>query len=110
MSPDDIKKLRRELRCSPRELADSLAVDFDTVVAWEHEQLFPTKQYIDKMEELRAKGPEAVARNRRRATALATPMQALADPELWRLFRKLLAHEELRKAALELAERYDDPE
>jgi DNA-binding XRE family transcriptional regulator len=107
MTPDEIRQLRRELRCTPRELADSIAVEFETIIAWEHEQAFPTKQSIDRMEELRRKGPDAVVRTRRKLAT--TPLEALDDPETWRLFRKLLAHPELRKAALALAERYDDP-
>ena len=34
---------------------------------------------------------------------------ALADPDLWRLLRKLIAHQELRTAVAKLAEAYDDP-
>ncbi len=60
------------------------------------------------MEELRAKGPSAVPRKRRKG-APASPLHALADPELWRLVRKLLAHPELRSAAQKLAESYLDP-
>ena len=36
-------------------------------------------------------------------------MQALAMPELWMLVRKLVAHPELRAAAMKLAESYPDP-
>jgi hypothetical protein len=60
------------------------------------------------MAELGRKGPSAVPRKRKRPAA-ASPMAALADAETWRLFRKLLAHPDLRAAALELASRYTDP-
>jgi hypothetical protein len=36
-------------------------------------------------------------------------MGVLADPELWRVVRKLLAHAELRKRVTELAAGYSDP-
>jgi transcriptional regulator with XRE-family HTH domain len=108
MSPEDIKALRQALGCTARELAAALAVEPDIVLSWERADLFPTKRNVEKMEELRAKGPSAVPRKRRKS-APASPVQALADPELWRLFRKLLSHPELRSAAQKLAETYPDP-
>ncbi|WP_044964518.1 helix-turn-helix transcriptional regulator [Sorangium sp. So ce281] len=108
MAPEDIKKLRQELGCTARELAGALGIEQETVLAWEHGDLFPTKRFVGMMEELRRKGPEAIPRKKRRQVA-ASPLQVLADPELWRLFRKLLAHPELRSAATKLAEAYPDP-
>jgi transcriptional regulator with XRE-family HTH domain len=108
MSPDDVKALRKELGCTARDLAAVLAVEPDTVFAWERGDLFPTKHYVDRMAGLRAKGPSAVPRKRRKGAA-ASPMQALADPALWQLVRKLLVHAELRAAADKLAETYPDP-
>jgi hypothetical protein len=105
MSPEDIKALRRELSCTARELAAALEVDADTVLAWERSDLFPTKRHIGMMDELRRKGPAAVPRKRKKAAALPP----LADPAFWRLFRKLLAHRDLREAAEALAEAYPDP-
>jgi transcriptional regulator with XRE-family HTH domain len=107
MTPAEIKALRQELRCTARELGDALGLDQETVLAWEREDQFPTKRYVDRMAELRKAGPTAIPRRKRRGAV--TPMQALADPELWRLLRKLLAHAELRDAALKLAAGYDDP-
>lgn len=109
MSPDQIKALRKELGCTARELGAALGVDQQTVLAWEREELFPTKRLCDAMAELRAKGPAAIPRKPRRKGAPQTPMAALADPEVWRLLRKLVAHADLRAAVEELAEGYQDP-
>ncbi|APR81996.1 Hypothetical protein A7982_07345 [Minicystis rosea] len=107
MSPEDIKALRKDLGCTARELATALGIEQQTVLAWERAELFPTKRHCDAMEELRKKGPSAIPKKPRRKAA--TPMQALADPDLWKLIRKLAAHPELRSAAQALAERYADP-
>ena len=56
MNPDEIKALRKELSCSAKELAGALGIDQLTVLAWEKAELFPTKAFIDRMAELRAKG------------------------------------------------------
>jgi transcriptional regulator with XRE-family HTH domain len=108
MSPEEVKALRQELGCTARELAAALDVEPETIAAWERAELFPTKRHVAMMEELRKKGPSAVPRKRRKG-APATPMQALADPGLWRLVRKLLAHPELRTATDKLADAYPDP-
>lgn len=108
MAPEDIKKLREELGCTARELAGALDIEQETVLAWERGDLFPTKRFVERMNELRRKGPEAIPRKKKRATP-ASPLQLLADPELWRLFRKLLSHPELRSSAMKLAESYPDP-
>src|SRR6186713_3548357 len=108
MSPEDIKALRQELGCTARELAAALDLEQETVLAWERGDLFPTKRFVVLMEELRRKGPSAVPRKRRGKGEKASPMHQLADAELWRLFRKLLAHPELRAAAQRLAESYPD--
>ena len=108
MSPDDIKALRRELSCTARELAGALSLEQDTVLAWERAELFPTKHHVGMMEALRARGPSAIPRKRKKGSA-PTPLQALADPSLWLLLRKLLAHPELRASAESLAAAYPDP-
>jgi transcriptional regulator with XRE-family HTH domain len=105
MAPDDIKALRKELACTAKELAAALDVDQATVLAWEKAELFPTKAYIDKMNALRAKGPSAIPRKAK----TADPMQALGDPAVWQLVRKLLVHKKLRDEAAKLAEKYPDP-
>jgi transcriptional regulator with XRE-family HTH domain len=107
MEAEAIKALRRELGCTARELAGALGLEQETVLAWERGDLFPTLQYVERMEELRAAGPAAVPRKKRGAPA--SPLHAMADPELWRLLRKLLAHPALRAAAQKLAEPYEDP-
>lgn len=110
MEADQIKALRQELGCTAKELAAALGIEHETVLAWEQGEQFPTKRFVGMMEELRRKGPSAIPKApKRRRAAPASPMQALADPELWRLVRKLCAHAELRAAAQRLAEAYSDP-
>ncbi len=108
MKPAEITALRKELRCTTHELADALGVTSKTVMAWEADSLFPTKRYIRQMEQLRKVG--SVPRKRRGSTKKQqSPMQALADPSLWLLFRKLIAHLELREQVQKLADGYDEP-
>lgn len=109
MAPEDIKQLRQELGCTARELAAALDLEQETVLAWERGELFPTKRFVTRMEELRKQGPSAIPRKPRRAAAAASPMQVLADPEMWKLVRKLVAHAELRREVTKLAEGYADP-
>ncbi len=109
MTQDDIRALRKQLKCTMQELAATLGVDARTVVAWEDAEMFPTKQFIERMRKLGERGPDAVVRKGRRRTAPPTAMEALGDPELWRLLRKLIAHPELRKRVAEIADDYDDP-
>jgi transcriptional regulator with XRE-family HTH domain len=107
VTPEQIKALRQELSCTARELAGALDLEQDVVLAWEKGELFPTKRYVDLMEELRQKGPSAIPRKKRGAPQ--TPLHALADPELWKLLRKLIAHPALRASVAKLADAYDDP-
>jgi transcriptional regulator with XRE-family HTH domain len=110
MTGEQIKALRAELGCTARELATALGVGQDDVLAWERGDRFATKRHVDAMAKLRAAGPGAVPRKPRKGAPVATsPMKGLADPELWRLLRKLLAHTELRAAVDELAASYADP-
>jgi transcriptional regulator with XRE-family HTH domain len=102
----DVKALRRDLGCTAKELAFALGTDQATVLAWEKEDLFPTKAFVDRMTELRAKGPGAVPR---KAKAGAEPMAALADPIVWELLRKIAAHKKLRDDVAKLADGYPDP-
>ncbi len=106
MTPEEIKALRRELACTAKELAGALDLEQATVLAWERGELFPTKRYVDRMEELRKKGPGAVPR---KAKGTANPVQALADPLVWELVRKLAAHKKLRDEVAKLASAYPDP-
>jgi transcriptional regulator with XRE-family HTH domain len=105
MSPDALKALRKELGCTARELAMALELEQATVLAWERGDLFPTKKYVDKMEELRAKGPGAVPKKMKGDD----PMKALTDPQVWLLLRKIAAHKKLRDQVAKLAATYPDP-
>ena len=107
MAPEDIKALREELSCTARELAAALGLEQDAVLAWERGELFPTKRLVGQMEALRTRGPAAIPR-KKKATP-ASPHAMLADPTLWKLLRKLIAHADLRAAVGKLAEPYSDP-
>jgi transcriptional regulator with XRE-family HTH domain len=103
---DEVKALRKELGCTAKELAAVLGIDQATVLAWEKADLFPTKAHVDQMNGLKARGPGAVPR---KAKAGADPVRALADPQVWELFRKIVAHKRLRDDVARLAEKYPDP-
>lgn len=107
MTPDEIKELRRALKCTAKELAGALEIEQAEVLAWEKGDLFPTKRHVAAMEALRSKGPDAIPRKRKGKPS--SPIEALADPELWALVRKLAAHPKLFEDARKLADAYDDP-
>lgn len=107
MSPDDIKALRAELKCTARELAGALGIEQSTVLSWESGELFPTKKHCDQMEALRAKGPSAIPRKAKGAQV--SPMKVMTDAGFWELFRKLAAHKKLRDEVTKLAAGYPDP-
>jgi transcriptional regulator with XRE-family HTH domain len=109
VTPEDIKALRKELACTAKELAGALDLDQATVLAWERGEKFPTKQYVDRMNALRSGGPGAVPRKSAKGAKEATPMKVLADPALWGLVRKIVAHKALRDAVMRLAADYSDP-
>lgn len=106
MTPEDLKALRKTLSCTAKELATALGIEQATVMAWEKGELFPTKQWIDKMTALREKGPSAIPR---KSKTSASPMQVLSDPGLWEIVRKLVAHKKLRDEVSKLASGYTDP-
>jgi transcriptional regulator with XRE-family HTH domain len=106
VTPDEIKALRKDLACTAKELAAALGIEQATVLAWEKAELFPTKAFVDRMNELRAQGPSAIPR---KARAGDSPMKSLADPQVWELLRKIAAHKKLRDAVAKLAEAYSDP-
>lgn len=105
MTPDEIKTLRKDLSCTAKELAQALGIEQATVLAWEKGDLFPTKAFVDKMADLRARGPAAIPKKSKGAD----PMKVLADPALWELVRKLAAHKKLRDEVAKLASGYSDP-
>jgi transcriptional regulator with XRE-family HTH domain len=106
VTPEQIKQLRKELSCTAKELAGALELEQSTVLAWEKGDLFPTKQYVDKMEGLRLKGPGAIPK---KSKGNVDPMKALRDPGVWELLRKLAAHKRLRDEVTKLAASYSDP-
>lgn len=107
MTPDQLRQLRKELSCTAKELAAALDLEQATVMGWEKGELFPTKHVIAKMEALRAKGPSAIVRKARGPSV--EPMTALAEPQLWELLRKLIAHKALREQVAKMAADYKDP-
>jgi len=107
LSPDEIKGLRESLGCTTRELGDALGVDQKTILEWENGNLFPTKKHVDRMLALKEKGPGAVPKKARGAAP--SPLRVLADPTLWAIVRKLVAHKKLRDEVSKLASSYPDP-
>jgi DNA-binding XRE family transcriptional regulator len=107
VTPDQIKQLRNELACTARELGEAIGVEQKTVLEWEAGQRFPTKRHVQALLSLRDKGPSAV-RRRTRGSAPG-PLEVLADPNLWALLRKLLAHKQLRDDVLRMASSYSEP-
>ena len=105
MTPDEIKALRKELSCTAKELGAALALEQSEVLAWEKGERFPTKQFVDKMNALRVKGPGAIPKKSKGAD----PIKVLADPLVWELFRKIAAHKKLRDEVTKLAVGYPDP-
>jgi transcriptional regulator with XRE-family HTH domain len=105
VTPDDIKALRKDLACTAKELAQALGIEQATVLAWEKGDLFPTKAFIEKMAALRSRGPAAIPKKARGDG----PMKVLADPALWELVRKIVAHKKLRDEVTKLASTYSDP-
>lgn len=106
MTGDEIKALRRTLDVTARKLGAALGVDQATVLAWEREELFPTKKHVDAMRAMLEKGAGAEPAQAKPAPAL---FAALSDPAVWLLFRKILANSELRAEVEKLAARYADP-
>jgi DNA-binding transcriptional regulator YiaG len=106
MTPEEIKALRKDLACTAKELAGALGLDQATVLAWESAERFPTRAHVEKMAELRAKGPGAIPR---KAKGAADPMKSLADPQVWELLRKISAHKKLRDEVAKIADKYTDP-
>ncbi len=107
MLPEEIKALRSELKCTAKELAGALALEQKVVMAWEAGELFPTKKHVDMMQALRAKGPSAIPKKPKGKEP--PPLAVLADPALWTVLRKLLAHRKLRDEVVKLAADYVDP-
>jgi transcriptional regulator with XRE-family HTH domain len=105
VTPEEVKRARTALACTTRELAAALGVEASTVAGWERGDLFPTKKYVDELARLVAAGPSAVPKKAKGPD----PLDALRDPDVWSLLRKILAHPKLRAAVAKIAEKYEDP-
>jgi transcriptional regulator with XRE-family HTH domain len=108
VTADEIKALRKQLKCTASELAAALAVDRQLITAWERGDGFPTKRHVTKLRALSAAGPEAMAWQPRRREVEAMAKQLLADPELAQIFETLLACVELRQRVARLVAEYDE--
>ena len=110
MSPDELRKIREELKCTARELAATLGIDSTEVVAWEQGERFPTKKNVADIAKLRLMGSGAILRKaKRRGNAPLKGSARMADPSFWQLVRKLIEHPELFDKVLQMAELYSDP-
>lgn len=105
MSPDELKQARKTLSCSVKELAAALEVAPATIVAWERGDEFPTKRYVEHVERLVAAGSASLPRKAKGSD----PLEALRDPQVWMIIRKVLAHPRLRAAVEKLCDEYDEP-
>lgn len=109
VTPEQIKGLRSDLRCTARELATTLGLTVAEVQAWESGEQFPTKHWVERMGALRAKGPDAIVRKAKAGAREVSPMAQLANPEIWEVVRKMLAHRKLLAEVTKLAASYKDP-
>lgn len=112
MLADDVKALRSELKLTVRALAEHLGVEIKELLSWEAGERFPTKRHVSLMEALRNRkdvSPNSLPARAGASDKSAAPLAALADPELWRVVRKLVAHPDLLAETAALAARYEDP-
>lgn len=105
MTPEELKKARATLKCTAKELALALGEQPSTIAAWERGDEFPTKRSVDAIAALLEKGGDAIPKKSKGGD----PFDALRDPDLWELVRKLVAHPKLRAECGKLAEKYDEP-
>jgi transcriptional regulator with XRE-family HTH domain len=104
LAPEEIKRLRKDLKLTARRLAARLGVDEKLIFAWESGERFPTKRHCEAMAALRApSAPPRASRSSKHRVA------RLADPDLWVIVRKLTASPELFEAVRKLAAAYPDP-
>ena len=109
MSPEDVKALRKELNCTAKELATALKAEPEDIWAWEAGERFPTKRFVMKMQAMKKRRSIEAKKPALAPPDSDGPYARLADPEFWRLVRKLTRHDELWAATLKLAAKYDDP-
>ncbi len=105
MTPEEIKAARVKLKCTAKELAAALDVTPATIGGWERGELFPTKQYVEAIAKFVAEGAASIPKKAKGAD----PLDALRDPDVWLLVRKLLAYPKLRAEIAKVAEKYDEP-
>jgi transcriptional regulator with XRE-family HTH domain len=110
MLPEEIQKLRKELACTARELAEALGLDQKEVMSWEAGETFPTKRLVSAMLALKAKGPSAIPRKARgKAAPKVVGTARLREPAFWTLVHKLVEHPDFFAEVQKLAEKYPDP-
>ena len=110
MSPSEIRELCVDLKCTARELAATLGIDFGEVAAWEQGERFPTKKDISDLAKLRLLGPAAITRKpKRQVSATLRGTARLADPALWQIVLKLTEHPDFFEKVRQLAENYTLP-
>jgi len=105
---EQIVALRKEIGCTRKQLAAELRVTPELVTDWELGRRFATRRVVRQLARLRERRQPAVAPGRSGQAGSAEPLQALLEPELWQLLRKLLAYPELRRRASALADEYED--
>ena len=105
MTPEQLKEARVSLKCTAKELAAALDVEGSTIAAWERGDAFPTKRNVERIAALLASGPSSIPRKAKGQD----PVEALHDPDVWMLIRKLLVHPKLRAECTKSAAKYDDP-
>ena len=106
MDKERIADLRKQLQCTQRELADTLGIEAMTVQAWESGIQFPTKKIVQALLSLGNEGPSAIKRRAKRSAPVRTGLEALDDPRLWSLVKRLVEHPELLERVIRLAEEY----
>jgi transcriptional regulator with XRE-family HTH domain len=104
MKPEEVKAARTSLKCTIKEFASVLELEPSTITAWERGEEFPTKKYVSQIEALVAQGPNAIPKKAKGVD----PLEALRDPDVWALFRKLISHPKLRTEVMKLAAKYDE--
>ncbi len=109
VTPDEIRRLRDKLGCTMSELAQAVGVPVGLVVDWESGEKFPTKKAVAALTRLERGGRDALSQAGTPRRIEGDVWARLAEPELWKLVRKLLAHPRFLDEARDLAQKYPDP-
>ena len=107
MTGAEIKALLANLGISTRQLAAKLDVPPPVVLAWQKEELYPTKRHVEAMRALENRAAQE-SRPILAEGAAAVPVE-LSDPAFWKLIRKLIAYPTLRDEVEKTAASYRDP-